>query len=85
MHRRLFRANRLEAQRAFGRALELTFNSVNARTGWLTFSLSNIAGVSSASPEDDGNRSEKSQLLIFERGPNRSMAHYSIARVEEVT
>jgi adenylate cyclase len=78
-YRRMSPANRLEAQRAFTRALEMDPRSVDARIGLATILVSNIADGWSACPEEDRSQSEKLLLEAVERDPNRSMAHYAMA------
>jgi adenylate cyclase len=80
-YRRMSPANRLEARRAFTRALEMDPRSVDARIGLATILVSNIADGWSACPEEDRSQSEKLLLEAVERDPNRSMAHYGMAMV----
>ena len=78
LHRPRSAASRMEAQRAFERALELDTRSVDACVGLATALLSNILDGWSRSPQQDEERAGRLLRKALEHDTNRPMAHLAM-------
>jgi adenylate cyclase len=77
-HRPYSTASRLEAQRAFERALEIHPASVDARIGIAAVLAANLVDGWSNTREQDEARAEQLLLEALERDQNCSMAHFAM-------
>jgi adenylate cyclase len=77
-------ASRLEAQRAFERALEIHPASVDARIGIAAVLAANLVDGWSNTREQDEARTEQLLLEALERDQNCSMAHFAMGLLRRV-
>jgi adenylate cyclase len=76
--------SRLEAQRAFERALEIYPTSVDAKIGVAAVLVANLADGWSSTREHDEARAEQLLLEALEWDHNRSMAHLAMGTLRRV-
>ena len=77
-------ATRQEAVRAFGRALEIDPQSVDAKIGLATILVSNLGIGLSHSPQQDGARAEQLLLQAIEQNANSSRAHEVLGTLRRI-